>query len=244
MSKIRTLKEVLRHLLHVAGVRRRQAHLDAPDRHERFARIYRERVWTLGRDDVPLSGTGSSITATAALRQSLPELVQRFDVRRFVDIGCGDCTWMSTIDLGCDYLGVDIVPSVVKNNIEAYGGPSRQFMVHDIVADKAPPGDLILCREVLFHLSLVDGLAALRNMAASGATYLLLTSDRATDFNAEMRTGDFRLLNLERRPFYLPEPEERISDQEVSPGRFIGLWRSQTVLDALDGKTRLATRAN
>ncbi|MFA9200299.1 MAG: class I SAM-dependent methyltransferase [Cypionkella sp.] len=235
MSATRTIKELIRHLRHRAGFRRREAHLAAASRGERFASIYSDRVWTLGRADVPLSGTGSSLAATEDLRKALPGVVRELGVETLVDVGCGDFTWMSQIDLGCRYVGVDIVPSVIEHNRQAHGSQTRQFMVHDIVAEPAPAGDLILCREVLFHLSFADGLAALRNMASSGARYLLLTTDRVTDFNADIETGDFRLLNLEKRPYRLPEPELRIQDDKISEGRFVGLWSAPAVLAALDG---------
>lgn len=235
MSTIRTIKELIRHLRHRMGFRRKEAHLLAGGRSDRFASIYRDRVWTLGRDDVPLSGTGSSLDATQELRAALPTVIRNYDVTKLVDVGCGDFTWMSQIELGCDYLGLDIVPSVIEHNRTNHAAPDREFKVHDIVAEAAPSGDLVLCREVLFHLSFDDGLAALRNMAAKGSRYLLLTTDRITDFNADIETGDFRLLNLERRPYRLPEPELRIADDRISEGRFIGLWSAQSVLAALGG---------
>jgi len=233
MSLVRTGKEVARHLLHRLGYRRKQAHLSDANRAGRFSAIYEGKVWSFGRDDIPLSGTGSSIEATAGLRTALPQIVRRLGAGRMVDVGCGDFVWMSRIDLPCDYVGVDIVPWLIARNAEMYASPTRDFVTRDVVIEPAPPGDLILCREVLFHLSLADGIAALRNMLDSGCSHLLLTTDRVTSFNADIESGDFRLINLEKRPYRLPAPAERIEDGAISKGRFIGLWTAEAVRSAL-----------
>lgn len=233
MSLVRTTKEVARHILHKAGFRWGQHHLQKADRAGRFAAIYETGVWSFGRDDIPLSGTGSSLEATANLRATLPDLVDRLKARKLVDIGCGDFTWMSRVELPCEYLGVDIVPWLVERNQQNYGSDSRNFIVRDVVAEPAPQGDLLLCREVLFHLSLEDGVAALRNMLASGCSHVLLTTDRMTSFNAQIDSGDFRLINLERKPYNLPPPRERIEDAVISEGRFIGLWHADDIRRAV-----------
>lgn len=233
MGLVRTAKEVARHLLHSAGYRRRQEHLARDNREDRFSTIYQDEVWSFGRSDIPLSGTGSSLEATAKLRAALPELVRRLNVGTLVDIGCGDYHWMSRIELPCDYLGVDIVPWLIERNNERYGTERTRFLKADIVAEPGPSGDLLLCREVLFHLSLEDGVAALRNMVASGCSHLLLTTDRATVFNAQIESGDFRLINLERSPYRLPPPREKIEDDAISKGRFVGLWKADEVRRAL-----------
>src|SRR5437870_5114626 len=77
----------------------------------RFARIYERNHWS-GSES--LSGPGSSMDETGAVRRALPDLVSRLGVRRMVDIPCGDFHWMKELDLDLDaYIGVDIVGSLV-----------------------------------------------------------------------------------------------------------------------------------
>ena len=57
-------------------------------------------------------------------------------------------------------------------------------------------------------------------MFASGCTHLLLTTDYATAFNAQIDSGDFRMIDLRQRPYGLPEPVEKIDDGAVSKGRW------------------------
>ena len=72
-----------------------------------------------------------------------------------------------------------------------------------------------LCREILFHLSFADGLYLLRNLARKERRYLIATTDRATFFNADIRSGDFRILNLTKKPFLFPQPDFAIDDAGV-----------------------------
>lgn len=198
MSPIRTAKEIARHLFYTVGIRRNAYHLNALSRVEKFSRIYQEGVWSLGRHDTPLSGNGSSMAATEKLRRALPEFINQLGVGKLIDVGCGDFTWMSQLELSCRYVGIDIVPWLVERNIAEFASARREFRAEDIVNSPAPKGDLILCREELFYLSIEDGIAALRNMLASGYSHLLLTTDRVTSFNAQIVSGDFRIINLER----------------------------------------------
>ncbi|MFA6117510.1 MAG: class I SAM-dependent methyltransferase [Sphingomonas sp.] len=229
MDLKRTAKEAARHFLHRTGLRRPPAHAAGGDRRERFEAIYKDGIWSYGRDDVPLSGEGSSLEATEDLRAAFPDLLRTLGARSLLDVGCGDFTWMSQIDLPCDYIGVDIVPHLMEENQKTYGSPSRRFLVTDAVRDTLPKADVVLCREVLFHLSLRDAIAALRNMLATGCTHIVLTSDSETLFNADIQSGDFRILNLRRSPFRLGKPIQKIDDAAVGKTRFIGVWEAAKV---------------
>lgn len=222
MDLKRTAKEAARHFLYRLGLwRRRQI---AGDRREHFEAIYDDKVWSYGRDDIPLSGEGSSLGATQILCDALPRLLQEMEARRILDVGCGDFTWMRSVELPCHYIGVDLVPSVIDANRSQFASQSREFRLCDAVQDPLPAADVVLCREMLFHLSFSDALAALQNMLATGCTHLLLTSDRGTSFNSDIESGDFRLLNLQKRPLSFPDPTGEIEDSAVCRGRFIGIW--------------------
>lgn len=230
---IRTLKEFARHALHTAGVRRKLDHLKHPDRGSRFADIYRTGVWTHGDASVPGSGHGSSLQATGGIRERLPELLAELGTQRLLDVGCGDFTWMSRIDLPCSYIGVDIVSAVVQENERLHGSPTRAFLLADSVTDRLPDADTVLCREVLFHLSFADAMSALKNIVSQPRRFVILTTDKDTAFNADIESGDFRLLNLERKPFRLPPPLTGIPDDAVASRRLLGVWRAEEIRKAL-----------
>lgn len=111
------------------------------------------------------------------------------------------------MDLGVEYFGVDVVQSVMSANEDNYGSATRNLYCLDAVDDALPKADVVLCGEILFHLSFADAKDLLNNVKRSGARYLMATSDACTAFNANVRTGDYRPLNLQRRPFRFPRPK-------------------------------------
>jgi hypothetical protein len=192
-----------------------------------------------------VSGVGSTLRETARLREALPGLVRGEGVRSLLDIPCGDFHWMQHVALDVEdvaYTGADVVPEIVAANQALYGndrgGGRRRFVVLDATRDALPAVDLILCRDLLIHLSNEDVLAALRSFAASGSR-LLLTSHFAdrTD-NPDIESGDFRPVNLCRAPFHLPAPLRVLSeDSELGDGAFrdraMALWRLSEIGAAL-----------
>lgn len=231
-----TLREFVRHVTHKAGVLEplRQVRSGQVKRgegatlEERFAYIYDKGVWQ-SMPDVPLSGAGSHPAVAGRLGSQLPELVRELAVGTFLDVGCGDFSWMRDVNLGCRYVGVDIVPVVIARNTADHGNANRSFAVLNAVAEPLPPSDMVLCREVLFHLSFADAKAVIRNVVRSGARWLLLTSDDVTAFNAEIESGDFRVLNLQKPPFSLPAPIRELKDDGLVPGRRVGVWDTRTL---------------
>ncbi|MEV0806071.1 class I SAM-dependent methyltransferase [Micromonospora sp. NPDC050200] len=236
-----TVREVVRHGLHVTSLdrlllRRRSArgvqvdHLFAGNRTQVFEQVYRRGVWLTTEHQQSRSGAGSELEATDQLREALPGLLSRLGARSLLDVGCGDFNWMCQVDLGAvEYVGLDIVPSVIQANLDRYGAPQRSFRCLDAVTESLPRADAVLCREVLFHLSFADAERLLANVRSSGARHLIATTDTTTGFNSDIRTGDYRLLNLRRRPFAFPEPLHWIADDVVQSGRGVGVWRVEDI---------------
>lgn len=181
------------------------------------------------------SGPGSSLDQTAAIRRLLPELFHRLGIRSLLDLPCGDCHWMATIDLGSiAYTGADFLPELIESNTRRYAGPLWQFRVLDLMASPLPVVDLLLCRDCLVHLSFQDIARAVANIRASGATWLLTTTFPQPQVNDDIRTGDWRPLNLEAAPFHWPKPEELLVEEcTEADGLFadksLGLWRVTAV---------------
>lgn len=231
----RSARELVRHAMVKAGIASSGGASQTGTIAERFTDIYERAHWREGREDLPLSGAGSTLAATEALRRELPAMLARLGARQLLDVGCGDFFWMRTLELPCDYIGVDIVPSVIAANQAAFGGERRSFMVVDAVARPLPAADVVLCREVLFHLNFQQGGAVLQSMLATGCAHLLLTTDQATGFNSDIVSGGMRLLNLEIAPFRLGPPEHVISEDSSYPGRRIGVWSRARVESAMRG---------
>jgi SAM-dependent methyltransferase len=236
MQLRRDIKEVIRHVITKSGLDgaylalraargQNVEHLRQPSLSDRFSTIYRNRVWLNDRARGSLSGAGSDLENTGSIRLHLPDLLARLNTKALLDVGCGDFGWLRELAVNCDYFGVDCVRDVIDRNAATYGSASRTFHALDATADPLPPADTVLCRDVLFHLSFKDIAALIRNVRASGASTLIATTDAGTEFNSDIRSGDFRLLNLHEAPLCFPPPEFAIPDDGVQPGRSLGVWK-------------------
>ena len=193
-----------------------------------FAPFYTENRWG---DDESVSGPGSSFTRTAKLRRELPLLLQEIDARTLLDAPCGDFNWMKDTQLGIEkYTGADIIPDLITRNRELYGNNETQFVLLDLTRDKLPRVDVILCRDCFIHFSYRHITAAIKNFRRSGSTYLLTNTYPAWRENENIRTGDFRPLNLTLPPFNFPAPlrqiNEKLPEEEARFfGKILGLWK-------------------
>jgi hypothetical protein len=169
-----------------------------------FGHIYRHRLWDDGES---LSGPGSGLARTEALRADLAALVRQLGIRSLLDAGCGDFHWMQAAHLGVDhYIGVDVVRDLVDCNRQHHAAPGRSFVHLNVIRDPLPRVDLILCRDVLPHLSFADIAEAIANFKRSRSTWLLTNTFVNRQMNDDIRTGEWRTLNLELLPFSFPAP--------------------------------------
>jgi hypothetical protein len=199
-----------------------------------FNKIYADNIW--GNTE-SLSGWGSTLSYTAVMRQHLERLLSQMDVRIFLDAPCGDLNWMQHVRLpaGVAYVGGDIVAHLIAALQERYAADlSRSFIELDIVRVSIPLADLWLCRDVLFHLTTGDAIAALGNFSRSNVPFILTTTYDFVKANIDIRPGGFRYLNLMQPPFNLPKPRTRMPDfLAPAPPRYLALWSREEVAAAL-----------
>ena len=189
-----------------------------------FGRIYRENRWGNGESR---SGAGSTLEVTSELRKALPNLVSSLGVEVLLDAPCGDANWISAIfDRFPRYIGVDIVPELIRSNDERFRSPNTFFICADITCDPLPQADLILCRDCFIHLPLRSIRLALQNFRATGAEYILLTSDSSVEGYIDVPFGSFRPVNFREPPFSFPEPEWAICEGARASVELC-LWRLQ-----------------
>jgi hypothetical protein len=191
---------------------------------ERFARIHETNLWGA---DQSVSGAGSEVDATGAIRAALPALLRRLDVQTLLDAPCGDFAWMKRLDLGTiRYIGADIVPALIADLRARETTAARQFHLADITRDTLGACNLILCRDCLVHLSFANIAAALANFTRTGARYLLTTTFPGIAENHDIADGDWRALNFEKPPFSWPAPlaliDERCEEMH-------GAWRDKSL---------------
>jgi hypothetical protein len=189
-----------------------------------FTEHYRRNGWGSPES---VSGEGSTLEQTAAIRAALPRLVEDLRIKTMLDIPCGDFNWMRLLDLPLQYTGADIVAEIVRENQRRFASDTRQFKVLDVVADRLPSADLIFCRDCFFHFSYEHIFKAISNIKRSGAKYLLTTTNTRLAKNRNIVTGEWRRLNLQVLPFSLPLPMVLIDEccpNSVGSDKHMGLW--------------------
>ena len=170
-----------------------------------FQEIYEGKTNLWGQDESK-SGGGSTMQATIALREHLPLVIEKYSITTMLDAPCGDYNWMKAVDKKCSYIGGDIVPEMIESNQKLYGSDKVQFKIIDITKGPLPKVDLIFCRDCLQHLSYDNIKKAFENFKNSGSKYLLVSSYPKTWRNYDIPDGDFRCLNLRKKPFHFPKP--------------------------------------
>lgn len=100
--------------------------------------------------------------------------------------------------------------------------------------------DLVLCRQLPIHLSLVDMRLLLVHVAASSAGLRLVSHFTERRENADIVSGDYHSVNLLAAPFRLPPHLEIIVEQgALAEGRLRDrepvLWQKETQARVLAG---------
>ena len=184
---------------------------------DRFTYIYSSHYWP-SKESV--SGPGSEIENTKNIRKELLKLIQKNNIKIFLDIPCGDFNWIKNIiNKDIKYIGGDIVKELIDRNNKKFSQTNVQFIEFDILSDRLPSADILLCRDCLIHFSYKNIKKFLNNFVNSEIEYLLISSYESnrnnSEQNYEIDDGDFRPLFLMKDPFNLPEPLDKISDKDT-----------------------------
>jgi hypothetical protein len=199
---------------------------------EVFKNIYLKNYWGSA---TTVSGPGSELLSTESLIPKLNTLLDDFRIHSILDIPCGDFNWMKHVDLkGRNYIGADIVSALIESNTQQYKTADIDFKVMDLTSNQLPRVDLILCRDGLVHFNYTEIFRALRQIKQSGSRYLLTTSFNKFPANYNITTGEWRPLNLQKKPFLFPEPIYSI--EEFMPSnvpkqytKLLSLWEINSI---------------
>ena len=166
---------------------------------EVFSKIYKEDLWHGG------SGAGSKIENVKEYVEILQKYIDKPEIKTVLDLGCGDWEFSKFLDLSSvSYLGVDVVESVIESNSTSYSASNIKFISRDITTYEIPKADLIICKDVLQHLSNKDVVTTLVKIITS-SKFSLITNDFKPENteNKDIDNGDYRCLDLTLSPFYL-----------------------------------------
>lgn len=178
--------------------------LEKKDIEDRFTIIYKKNLW---QSKESISGEGSEIAYTKPLRDWMLRKIPQLNIKILVDAPCGDFNWMKTLTpkLNIKYIGMDIVSSLIDSNKIKYQSENIHFEKANICKDPLPDCDIIMVRDCLFHLSYEDINKFLRNLYKTNYKYLFTTThlniNKNKFSNIDIKTGDFRYIDLFSKPF-------------------------------------------
>lgn len=201
-----------------------------------FTWIYRSDAWG---GKYSRSGPGSTVDQTRVITKELSSLINDFNISNMLDIPCGDFYWMKNVNLGnVDYTGADIVKKLIQECTKRYGSDGIRFRHMNLTQDQLPQVDLVFCRDCLVHFSFADIFLALANVCNSQSKYILTTTFTGRKVNDDIATGEWRVLNLEIAPFFLPEPlkliVERCTEGDgIFEDKGLGFWRISDIRKSL-----------
>ena len=156
-------------------------------------------------------GPGSNEDRIIPFKEEFPEIIKKYLIGSVNDAGCG-LGWIKAecMKLGVKYSGFDILPR-------------EGAKVLDITSEVMPKADLIICRDVLFHLTndLIED--ALGDFKKSGI-YLLATSHYGVSNETRPDSYEGHIINnfvdLEK---ILGTPLDKI--EEPIDNRYMGIWK-------------------
>lgn len=205
---------------------------------DRFAEIYEKAEWGGGQP----SGPGSDPSQLSSYRTLLQQTISAPDVRRVVDLGCGDWSLAQTLDWsGVDYLGLDVVPALIEKHQKRHATDNIRFDLAGPPGTPLPEADLLIIKDVLQHWSTADIRKFLEVLPA--VRMALITNDRdltrkswrtlwrrqrPIEANCDTVTGGYRPLDLRSPPFGL-QAEKVLEFETVDGGDIFTketlLWR-------------------
>lgn len=161
-----------------------------------FSSIYANNDWICG------SGEGSTPANTMQYRQYLQKFLSEKGIRTVVDFGCGDWQFCRLMDWSnVRYLGIDIVPAIIRKNRQAFGREHISFIHAEAWDSPLPAADLLIVKDVLQHWPIAMIQSFLRTI--DSFRYALITNCTEPATNSECGLGGYRGIDLLAAPFHV-----------------------------------------
>jgi SAM-dependent methyltransferase len=163
-----------------------------------FTDIYRNKKWqdNYGTE----SGPGSSLECSKPYLDFIQEFCNLNNIKSILDLGCGDFNLMKHFDcIGIDYLGIDIVDHVILKNKQLYETTNIKFKCESLIDYSSDINfDLVLCKDVLQHLSYINIIKVLN---IKNYKYALYTNDFDDTINSDVEDGKYSAIDLSNPPY-------------------------------------------
>ncbi len=187
-----------------------------------FTSIYEKGVWGKDSQGRGVSGDGSDPKNVRPYKEFLESFLKEFSIQSVVDLGCGD--WQFSKDIswnGIQYTGIDVVESVVRENINKFANKHINFTQMDATQEALPSADLLICKEVLQHLPFIDIYRIINQFKKF--KYCLVTEEIGNSSqNKDIQRGSTHHLDLTAPPFNLKAAKVLIYEGPA--------WKKQVLL--------------
>lgn len=161
-------------------------------------------------NDKNLSGPGSYSENCKQVIELLNKILFEEPINSILDLGCGDWSWFQYIKLpeNVSYTGWDCDERMINANKKQFGADNIHFEVKDICTTELPLGkDLIICRDVLFHMPIKLSKSLLDRIQKSSKYFLSTTflTPQNNDIKSyiNVKGWGFYKINLNIEPFNL-----------------------------------------
>jgi len=175
----------------------------------KFDRIYKEQTWSGKNPDIPLSGPGSLVESSLPVIEFIKQSIAQGEVSSILDLGCGDLTYMSTIEPiksgAVDYTGTDISEFILQENRIRYSWFKGLTM--DVTKPNEFDADLIVIKDLIFHLSNRQITALLNNLSKARFNYCIMTTmnNASNRWRFLSKKHNYADVNIRIAPFKLDE---------------------------------------
>jgi 2-polyprenyl-3-methyl-5-hydroxy-6-metoxy-1,4-benzoquinol methylase len=169
-----------------------------------FADIYKRGEWGTDESGKGNSGTGSDPENAKKYIDFLQNYLTQNNIKSVVDLGCGDWRISRTINWdGVRYLGIDVVASVIQENIEHFAAPNISFLKADGSDTCLPAADLLICKDILQHLPFQDIHEIISQFGKFRHCIIVndVNPSTLTCENMDIPRGHYRSLDLTQPPF-------------------------------------------
>ena len=165
------------------------------------------------------SGVGSDLIVTKQLIKDLDIFFKNNQITSILDIACGDFFWMNKLisnNKHLNYLGLEIVKSIVKNNNKIFSNQNVNFKCSDVINEGLPQNyDFILVRDFLIHIKNTDIINLVQKIKKSNCKYFAINNFPNIKKNDEIKGyGHHRYVNIEIPPFNLTNAYKVIDDHD------------------------------
>ena len=149
------------------------------------------------------SGPGSLLRNTDNLIIHLSLFLKNYDIKSITDVPCGDFNYMKEINLNnILYSGYDISEKAIERCLK-YQKENINFNILDATIEQLKYSDLIICKDLLLHLSFEHINKILENIINSKCKYFAVSRyDNGNVINQDKISGlSSRAIEITREPF-------------------------------------------